>query len=418
MADSIEISKAQGRRFVLQHLLLLPPRSLRGKVGVMEYLRHTNCVQYDPINVVGQNPHLVLQSRVANYQPKLLDELLYKDRQLLDGFDKQMSIYPAEDWPQFDYYRERMAQIYLEADETSEAVELIERVRQEIEERGPLTSTDIEEDARMDWWLAGTVRAVRIALDILFYRGDIVVHHRGGTRRYFDLAERVLPAELMKVTERHASQDAYLDWHVYRRFAGPGLLQDKQIAAFGGCLGWRAGKLREAMRRLAADGRLTPVRVDGVPRKPFYVRTSDLPALEAAAKPVRRKARAAFIAPLDHLLWDQGIPELLFDFHYRWEVYVTEAKRKYGYYVLPVLYGERFVARMDPGMDRENGTLTIKGWWWEDGVDRADAAMRSAISEALAAFCRYLGAERIELGDAVKGDKALVAAVNDAGLDG
>jgi uncharacterized protein YcaQ len=416
MADFVEITKAQGRRFVLQHLHLLPPRKLRGKPGVMEYLRHVNCVQYDPINVVGQNPHLVLQSRVANYRPKLLDELLYNDRQLLDGFDKQMSIYPAEDWPQFDYYREQLAQRYLEADATSEAVELIERVRQEIEERGPLSSTDIEEDTRMDWWLAGTVRAVRIALDILFYRGDIVVHHRVGTRRYFDLAERVLPAELMNVTERHASQDEYLDWHVYRRFAGPGLLQDKQSAAFGGCLGWRGGKLREAMRRLAAAGKLTAVRVAGVPRKPFYVRTRDLPALEAAAKPLRRKARAAFIAPLDHLMWDGGIREILFDFSYSWEVYVPENKRKYGYYVLPVLYGERFVARMDPGMDRANGVLTIKGWWWEQGVDFADEVMLAAISEALTAFCRYLGAKQIKLGDAVKGDQSLVQAVRAAVL--
>lgn len=412
----MEITKAQGRRFVLQHLHLLPPRQLRGKAGVMDYLRHVNCVQYDPINIVGQNPHLVLQSRVANYRPEMLDELLYKDRQLLDGFDKQMSIYPAEDWPQFDYYRERMAQLYLEADETSQAVELIEQVRREIEARGPLSSTDIEEDARMDWWLAGTVRAVRIALDILFYRGDTVVHHRVGTRRYFDLAERVLPARLVQISERHASQDEYLDWHVYRRFAGPGLLQDKQSAAFGGCLGWRGGKLRAAMRRLATESKLTPVRVEDVPRKPFYVRTIDLEALQAAAKPVRRKARAAFIAPLDHLLWDRGIADLLFDFSYTWEVYVPEIKRKYGYYVLPVLYGERFVARMDPGMDRANGLLTIKGWWWEADVDATDAAMLAAISEALAAFCRYLGAKQIKLGEAVSGDKALAQAVKDAML--
>ena len=382
MVDAIEISKAQGRRFVLQHMHLLPPRRLRGKAGVMDYIRHTNCVQYDPINIVGQNPHLVLQSRVANYRPEMLDELLYQDRELVDGFDKQMSIYPAEDWPQFAYHRQRMAQTYLEADETSQAVELIEKVRQEIEARGPLSSTDIEEDTRMDWWLAGTVRAVRIALDILFYRGDIVVHHRVSTRRYFDLAERVLPAKLVKANQGQASQEEYLDWHVYRRFAGPGLLQDKQIAAFGGCLGWRGGKLREAMRRLAADGRLTPVRVDGLPRKPFYVRTSDLDALEAAAKPVRSKPRAAFIAPLDHLLWDQGIPELLFDFHYRWEVYVTESKRKYGYYVLPVLYGERFVARMDPGMDREAGAREACQFVKNLDFTPAGAAFDAAFSEA------------------------------------
>jgi len=115
-------------------------------------------------------------------------------------------------------------------------------------------------------------------------------------------------------------------------------------------------------------------------------------------------------------MWDGGMRELLFDFSYSWEVYVPENKRKYGYYVLPVLYGERFVARLDPGMDRAQGLLTIKGWWWEADVDATDAAMLAAISETLAAFCRYLGAKQIRLDDAVEGDKALAKVAKDAML--
>jgi hypothetical protein len=96
MPNPILIRKDHARRFLLTHLRLQPPRKLRGKQGVLDYIRHVNCIQYDPINVVGQNPQLVLQSRVRDYKPAMLDALLYKDRKLLDGFDKQMSIYPVE----------------------------------------------------------------------------------------------------------------------------------------------------------------------------------------------------------------------------------------------------------------------------------------------------------------------------------
>lgn len=109
MPDPIVIDKPHARRFLLTHLGLLPPRQLHGKEGVLDYIRQVNCIQYDPINIVGQNPHLVLQSRVRGYRPSMLDALLYEDRRLIDGFDKQMSIYSAEDWPSFTYYRQQMA---------------------------------------------------------------------------------------------------------------------------------------------------------------------------------------------------------------------------------------------------------------------------------------------------------------------
>ena len=159
---------------------------------MLDYIRRVNCIQYDPINVVGQNPHLVLQSRVRKYRPAMLKDLLYEDRKLIDGFDKQMSIYPVEDWPQFAYYREQMPGDTWRAS-TRRPRPSSWNVRDEIEARGPLSSLELEEDSRMDWWLTDSVRAVRIALDMLFYGGETVVHHRVGTRRYFDLTQRLLP---------------------------------------------------------------------------------------------------------------------------------------------------------------------------------------------------------------------------------
>ena len=137
MPDPIVIDKRLARRFLLAHLHLLPPRRLHGKQGVLDYVRQVNCIQYDPINAVGQNARLVLQSRVGGFRPSMLDALLYEDRRLIDGFDKQMSIYPAEDWPLFTYYRQQMARKYMEDERTAAAAKLVDRVRTEIEERGP-----------------------------------------------------------------------------------------------------------------------------------------------------------------------------------------------------------------------------------------------------------------------------------------
>jgi uncharacterized protein len=411
MPTAIVIRKAHARRFLLRHLHLWPPRKLRGKQGVLDYIRHVNCIQYDPINVVGQNPQLVLQSRVRNYTPAILTGLLYDDRRLLDGFDKQMSIYPVEDWPDFAYFRARMLQRYMESEHTAAAAKLVEPVRKQIEARGPLSSLELEEDTRMDWWLAGSVRAVRIALDILLYGGEMIVHHRVGTRRYFELTKRVLPPELMTATRPHASHDDYLEWHVFRRAGGLGLVDMRVTAKFGGMIGWSGGLIRAAILRLAEKGRLLPVTIEELPHQRFYIRRDDMPALETADKSYAGKQRAAFIAPLDNLMWDLNLIQMLFDFRYTWEVYKPEEKRDYGYYVLPVLYGDRFVARIDPAFDRASGVLTVKNWWWEKEVNRSDEIMLAALGDCLADFAAYLDAKEIRLGSEVKREPGLIRAL-------
>jgi uncharacterized protein len=307
-----------------------------------------------------------------------------------------------------------MARKYMEYEQTAAAAKLVDRVRKEIEARGQLSSLDLADDTRMDWWLAGSVRAVRIAMDILFYGGETVVHHRAGTRRYFELSRRVLPPKLYNASNTHASQEDYLEWHVFRRAGGLGLVDAKVTAEFGGMIGWRGGRIRAAIARLAEKGWLVRVSIKGLERQQFYVRRDDLPALEAAAKAPRSRQGAALIAPLDNLMWDRNLIEMLFDFHYSWEVYLRAAKRHYGYYVLPVLYGDRLVARMDPEFDRAGKVFTIKNWWWEAGVNVKDESMLSALEECLSAFGHYLEAVEIRLAGEVRGQLGLKKAVKEA----
>ena len=167
-------------------------------------------------------------------------------------------------------------------------------------------------------------------------------------------------------------------------------------------IGWRGGRIRAAIVRLAEKGRLVPVTIEELPRQRFYIRRDDVPALEAAAKSYPGKQRAALIAPLDNLMWDLKLVELLFDFRYAWEVYKPADKRDYGYYVLPVLYGDRFVARIDPHFDRTSRVFTVKNWWWEREVNKSDAVMLAAIGDCLTDFATYLEAKEIRLGSNVK----------------
>jgi uncharacterized protein YcaQ len=376
-------------------------------------VRFVNCIQYDPINVVGQNPHLVLQSRVRNYKPAILDQLLYKDRNLVDGFDKVMSIYPIEDWPFFADYRAHIGQRY-RANESKKITRLIDWVTKEIEERGPLSSLDLEEETRVQSWFGNPARASRIALDILFFSGELVVHHRVGTRRYFELAQRVLAKKLHGAPDPHISREAYFDWHVERRVGSLGLARTRNSGQWGGIQRAKGVNLNTALARLVGRGELLRVGIEELPGQVLYVRESDGPALQAAARPRRAAARAAFIAPLDNFIWDRDLIEDLFDFYYRWEVYVPGPKRNYGYYVLPVLYGEQLVARLDPAYDRATRTFIINNWWWQKGAKRKDAAMLAALQDCMLAFANYLGAEKIELGAKLAKESGLKAAARRA----
>jgi uncharacterized protein YcaQ len=134
-----------------------------------------------------------------------------------------------------------------------------------------------------------------------------------------------------------------------------------------------------------------------VPNRTFFIRTADLPTLQAAQARQEAEPQAAILGVLDNIMWDRDLLRWIFDFDYVWEVYKPVAQRKYGYYVLPVIYGDRFVARFDPAFDKKARELTIANWWWEEGI-QPDEAMQAAIADCFREFMRYLDASRIRLG--------------------
>jgi hypothetical protein len=398
------LSKQEARRFVLAHQMLWPPRRLRGKEGILEFVRRVGAIQFDPVNVVGRNPDLVLQSRVGRYRPALLEELLYQDRQLVDGWDKVASILLTRDWPSFARHRTLMRQIH--GRPSNPPMKVVPHVRAAIRERGPLSAIDFKDSDRIrsDWGMA-TTRA-RAALEILHGMGELVVDHRVGARRAFDLAERVLPAALLAAPDPIEQDSEYWDWRVLRRVGGLGLASPVASEFWLAMNRMKSKERQVILHRLVGRGDLLAVGVDGMKRRTFFMRRADLPTLQAVRRARAPRPQASFIAPLDNLMWHRDMLRQVFDFDYVWEVYKPERQRQYGYYVLPVLYGDRFVARFDPKFDRDSRELTVAGWWWEDGVE-VNELMQAALAGCLREFAAYLGATHVRLGPQPRRDRRL-----------
>ena len=300
-------------------------------------------------------------------------ELLYTDRRLVDGWDKQAAIHRVEDWPYFARQRDRARREH--GDPANPPMAIAAAVMDAIRERGPLCSADLGHDDTIDWWWGVPTRLGRAALEILYGMGEVGVHHRVNTRRYFDLIERLLPADLLAAADPNPTDEAYQDWHVARRVGSLGLANPAAGERWHGiAVGTaRAEVRRVALARLAAQGVLIPVAVEGIAQAPLFIRAADVAPARRGRERKRRRARAAFIGPLDNLIWDRDLIRWLFDFDYTWEVYKPAAQRKYGHYVLPVLYGDRFIARVEPIFDRKAGVLTLVNWWWEAGVVPGEA---------------------------------------------
>ena len=408
--SSLTLTKQQASRFILAHQNLWPPYSIEGKSGIVDFIRHVGCVQYDPLNIVGHNPELVLQSRISDFRPSMLQELLYEDRRLLDGLDKQMAIYCIEDWPYF-YHRQREAASRSRRRNTDPIQAVLPQVLKAIEERGPLSSIDLDHDRKVDWsW--GPKRLANVALDNLYYLGELIVHSKVHTRKVYDLANRHIPEELLSAPDQHKTEEEYHDWHVLRRIGSVGLLWNRSGMAWSGIYGagtkyWAGSQERAtALKRLCTQGKTVEVNVENI-KTPFYMSSQDKTELDTVMEHGDHPSpRAAIIAPLDNLLWERELVAQLFDFNYRWEVYKPVNEREYGYYVLPVLYGDKFIARFEPGRGQDNVSLVIKNWWWESGITPS-TEMRAALQDCFERFLGYLGTDKLEVDKTLEKQKGL-----------
>ena len=388
----LTISKDQARQFILFRQGLLGEHRFIGKDGAYQYVRQAGCIQFDPVDVCGRNAELTLQSRVKGFRKKMLDDLLYRDRRLVDYADKELSIWPSEDWPFFSSYRERSLS---HGKQFPGIPELEEQAVAYIRKNGPVSSDSLPIEGTVFWhssmhWSGhwhNQSPAARSVLEQLYTDGVLLIHHKAGTRKFYDLADKYLPAGLLAAPDPCPDEISFICWRVKRRIGAVGLLWNRRSDAWLG-IAMTTEQRDAAFARLEREGAVTPVQVDGL-RFPLYLLSEDLPLMESVVSGQSDpKARLEFLAPLDPMMWDRKLIEALWGFQYSWEIYTPASKRKYGYYVLPMVYGDRFVGRIEPKADRKTKALTVSNVWFEPGV-RQTKKLTGQIDRAVQRLAKF-----------------------------
>ena len=420
-----QTSLLTARRFLAIRHLLAPPRALPAtSESVLAVVDRLGSLQFDPLEVAGRNHDLILQARIAGYHRALTDELLYGRRLLFEAYNKSLSLLPTRELP---YYRiawqdgatGRSGQL------VNEQAKLAAKILGEITRDGPKSSADFEREAAIEWWW-GPTTAVRAVLEALSVSGRLGLARRKGNRRHYDLIERLFPPDLLAV---HIPEREQRRHKLLSRYRAHGLLGANGSGELWPGTG--AAAMRTELRRELLDrGEIFAVAVEGV-RGKRYVIGDELPLLaqaereiaaesgaeagaEAGAQEVHTSPGCSFIAPLDPLLWDRGILGPLYGFDYRWEVYTPAAKRRWGYYVLPILFGDRLIGRIEPRIDRTAGLVRLLSLSWETGFDPiTEPGFVPAFAAALNAYLAF-GAGETLLPPQDAGHRALFAEVASA----
>ena len=358
---------------------------------MLEVFRRLGSIQFDPLAVAGRTHDLVLHARVAGYDPAWCD-LLYERREIFEAYNKGLSFVRASEFPWFRGTLSRNAPRLI-ADNAEVAERVLERIRAE----GPLSALDFERQrgATTDWFGVPT-NTVRAVLEACTVTGVLGLARRDGNRRYYDLLERLLPADLLA---HDIPLNEQLRHKLLSRYRAHGLLGvgGDTFSGIGPAKPdprWPGYPGRTALREeLVDDGELVPVEVEEVRGKRFVLR-EEVGLLEDPPEP---PPSVAFLPPFDPVVWDRGLLGSLFGFDYVWELFLPPAKRRWGWYVLPMLFGDRLVGRFEPRIDRAGGQVQVLDLWWEDGfAPRRTEGFVDAMRDALRAYLHFAGATRLE----------------------
>ena len=365
-------------------------------------IRSIRCVQLDPISVVARSPHLVLGARVAGFEPKHLDRLLWRDRSVYEYWAHAASIVLAEDHPIHAWYMRQylrddgLAFDRRRLDWMAANAKLKRSVLVRIRREGPVLARRLSgAPAGESWRSSGWTneRNVDRMLGFLWASGAIMVAGREGIQKLWDLTERVLPPD--------ASRERLSDLEVTRRAVdhslhGLGVGTPKHIKNH--FTRGRYPELHRVLGEFERTGRIERVVVEhdgGTMPGTWYVHRDDVALLERIERG-RWEPRTTMLSPFDNLIADRARSELLFDLPYRMEIYVPKAERRYGYYAMPVLDGDRFVALVDPAMDRANERLLVRAVHAAPGTRPTREVWRS-VAGAVGDLAARLGATKIEL---------------------
>src|SRR5574341_516177 len=390
------------RRFVLGKQGLWPGRRWRGLKGTEQAMRAMEYVQLDPLQIIARSQDIQLHSRALDYRPGMWEDVAYRQRKFFD-WGGWLAVRPLDDLP---YWRVVMRR---ERDDNygdsrirkmaHDHADAIVEMRPILQERGIVNNRDFEMATRTRTQSYRGRKDSALALYYLWRTGEVMTHHRENFERVYALTEAVAPAYRIR-----ESDEAEADRFLIKKevsFSGLSRMNRKAESFFNGVPFSKARQILEAM---LADGDIIEVQVEGW-KVVHYALASDAKALHAlsagrvptAWTPLEATTteEVVFLAPLDPVS-ARGRAKALFGFDYVWEVYKPAHQRKFGYYALPVLWGDRLVARFDSKLDRETNTFVILGLWLEAKALGKDEAFAEALARGFARFVKFLGASKVD----------------------
>ncbi len=398
---TIDIDTA--RRFILGKQGLWPGRRWRGIKGTQQAMRAMEYLQLDPLQIIARSQDIQLHSRVLDYTPGMWEKVAYRKRKFFD-WGGWLAARPMDELPHWRVVMRRErdggpdidTRIHKMARDHADA---IAEMRTILRERGIVSNRDFEMATRTRTPSYRGRKDSALALYYLWRTGEVMTHHRENFERVYALTEAVAPAHLLRESDM-AEADRFL---IKKEVSFSGLSRLNRTSD-----SWQRGvpfsKAKQIREALLADGDLIEVQVEGW-KAVHYALGSDAKVLRDLSAGRVPKAwtlletttteEVVFLAPLDHVS-ARGRAKVLFGFDYVWEVYKPEHQRKFGYYTLPILWGDRLVARFDSKLDRTTNTFVILGLWLEDKALGKDEAFADALACGLARFIIFLGASKLD----------------------
>ena len=386
------------RRFILGKQGLWPGRRWRGIRGTEQAMHAMEYLQLDPLQILARSQDIALHSRVLDYRPGLWEDVTYQQRKFFD-WGGWLAVRPMDELPHWRVVmrRERDSDSRLRAMAREHADAIVE-MRAVLHERGTVSNRDFDMATRTRTQSYRGRKDSALALYYLWHTGEVMTHHRDRFERVYALTEAVAPAHLIRESDE-AEADRFL---IKKEVGFSGLSRISRTSD-----SYRRGQPDRAaktmLEAMLAGGDLVEVQVEGW-KAVHYALGSDAKLLRDLSAGRIPKAWApletttteevVFLAPLDHVS-ARGRAKALFGFDYVWEVYKPEPQRKFGYYTLPVLWGDRLVARFDSKLDRATNTLVILGWWLEDKALGKDEAFAEALARGFASLVTFLGTSQM-----------------------
>lgn len=374
-------SKAKAIKYLLNYHYI----NNGSRPSIEDVFNRVHSIQYDPLFVVGFQHDLMLQSRVKNYQAGDLYKLMYDDKLYIDHWDRIAAIIDVKDYPYLLPIREKRAESikkdvlkYMHYDVTEHQNDILDILK-----LGITSTKDMKLGEKIDsrWWNS---RQSGFTIDYLLQKGDIAIDHRIHSNRQIGLFDQVYKE--MPANKIYQDIDEFLLYYLKRRVETVGITWNKSHNILTNPFLSSIKKRQKYFDLLANQNEIIPFKIEGI--DDIFYRSNKAIDINDITDQI------SFISPLDNLIWDRPLIKLLFDFEYKWEVYVPKAKRQYGYYVLPILYKDKFIGRIEFKKLKHHESLKIISLYYEENTNQTKK-LGTKLNQALKRFQKYLNAESI-----------------------